>query len=126
VTRHCYDTSILIDVLRAKRRAVQLLRSHEGDERATTVVSMYELSLGATTPQRERAALELLEPLQVLSLGSDVAWTAGRAMRVLQKQGKTPPLRDLLAGTIAKAAGCRLYTSDRRFPSLEGLDLMLV
>jgi len=126
VTRHCYDTSILIDILRGKRRAERLVQSHEGEERTTTAVSVYELSLGATSSVRERAALELLESLRLLPLDSHAAWKAGETMRTLRRAGRTAPLRDLLVGTIAREAGCRLYTSDRRFPSLEGLDLKVV
>ena len=126
MTRHCYDTSILIDMLRGRERAERLVRSHAREERAATAVSVYELSLGATTAGRERAALELLESLLLLPLGSDAAWKAGDTMRTLRRAGRTPPLRDLLVGTIAREAGCRLYTSDRRFPPLEGLDLKFV
>lgn len=126
MTRHCYDTSVLIDVLRGKRAAERLVESHSGEERATTAVSVYELSLGATTAARERAALELLEPLVLLPLDSDAAWAAGTTMRALHRDGRTAPLRDLLVGAIAREAGYRLYTSDRRFPSLESLDLKVV
>ena len=126
MTRHCYDSSVLIDVLRGKRSAVGLVRSHEKEERAATVVSVYELSLGATTASRARAALELLESLRLLPLDSDAAWKAGETMRMLRRAGRAAPLRDLLVGTIARQSGCRLYTSDRRFPSLEGLDLEIV
>jgi len=126
VTRICYDTSILIDVLRGRPSAVRLVRSHEGDERATTAVSAYELSLGATTAARQRAALELLESLRLLPLDSDAAWRAGEIMRSLRRGGRQAPLRDLLVATIAREAGCRLFTTDRRFPRIEGLDLSVV
>jgi len=126
VTRICYDTSILVDVLRGRPSAVRLVRSHEGDERATTAVSAYELSLGATTAARQRAALELLESLQLLPLDSDAAWRAGEIMRSLRRGGRQAPLRDLLVATIAREAGCRLFTTDRRFPRIEGLDLSVV
>ena len=126
MTRICYDTSILVDVLRGRPSAVRLVRSHEGDERATTAVSAYELSLGATTAARQRAALELLESLQLLPLDSDAAWRAGEIMRSLRRGGRQAPLRDLLVATIAREAGCRLFTTDRRFPRIEGLDLSVV
>lgn len=126
MTRYCYDTSILIDVLRGRPSAVRLVRSHEGEERATTVVSVYELSLGATTAVRQRAAFELLESLRLLPLDSDAAWKAGETMRTLQRGGRQAPLRDLLVATIAREAGCRLFTAERRFPRLEGLDLKVV
>lgn len=126
MTRHCYDTTVLIDVLRGRPNAARLVRSHAEEERATTVVSVYELSLGATTAERQRAALELLESLRLLGLESDTAWVAGEAMRRFRGEGRAAPLRDLLVATIARAGGCRLYTSDRRFPALEGLDLRVV
>jgi len=126
VTRICYDTSILIDVLRGRPSAVRLVRSQEGDERATTAVSAYELSLAATTAAHQRAALELLESLRLLPLDSDAAWRAGEIMRSLRRGGRQAPLRDLLVATIAREAGCRLFTTDRRFPRIEGLDLSVV
>lgn len=125
MSRHCYDTTVLVDLLRGERRAVGLLRRHEGEERATTVITAFELALGATTPPRRRAALELLETLAVLPLASPVAWTAGERMRELRGAGREPPLRDLLIGTIALEGGFTLHTFDARFPHLRGLDLRI-
>lgn len=126
MTRHCYDTAILIDVLRGKREAIRLLQSHSSEERVATAITAYELALGATTPSRRRAALELLESLTLLPLEPGAAWEAGEEMRELRKMGRTPPLRDLLVATIAREKGCRLYTTDRKFPVLEGLDIKVV
>ena len=123
MTRHCYDTSVLVDVLRGVPKTVRLLRAHAGDERTTTAISAYELALGATTPDWRRAGLELLETLEILPLDSGVAWIAGEAMRELRKAGREAALRDLLIGIIAREAGCTLYTADRSFPRLEGLPL---
>lgn len=126
MTRHCYDTAILIEVLQGRPSAVRLLKSHEGRERAATAVAAYELALGATTPPRRRAAVELLESLSVLALKSRAAWEAGEAMRELRGVDRMPPLRDLFVASIAREEGCRLYTTDRRFPRLNGLDLKIV
>lgn len=126
MTRHCYDTSILVDVLRGRSDAVRLLRSHQGEDRATTAVSAYELALGSTTGDHRRAALQLLESLDILALGADPAWVAGETMRELRDRGEEASLRDLLIGTIAREAGYALYTRDRRFPRLTGLDVTLI
>lgn len=125
MTRHCYDTSVLVDLLRGRQPSRQLVASHEGQERATTVVTAYELALGSATAPRRRAALRLLESLLVLPLESPTAWTAGETMRDLRRAGREPPLRDLLIGVIAREAGCVLHTFDDRFPDLEGLDLQV-
>jgi predicted nucleic acid-binding protein len=126
VSRHCYDTAVLVDVLRGRPDAIRLLRAHEGEDRGTTAISACELALGSTTPERRRAALQLLESLDVLGLGAHAAWTAGEAMRELRGRGKEASLRDLLIGTISREAGYTLYTQDRRFPRLEGLHVVLV
>ncbi len=125
MTRHCYDTSVLVDVLRGKQHARQLVATHEGEERATTVVTAYELALGSVTAQRRRAALRLLESLLILPLESVTAWTAGEIMRELRREGREPPLRDLLIGILAREAGCVLHTFDSRFTAMERLDLQV-
>ncbi len=126
MSRHCYDTAILVDVLRGRPEATRLLHAHEGEERAATAISAYELALGSTTAARRQAALQLLESLDILALGAHPAWTAGEAMRELRARGEAASLRDLLIGTIAREAGYTLYTRDRRFPRLEGLTVTLV
>lgn len=126
MTRHCYDTTVLVDVLRGVAATVRLLRRHEGEEPATTAITAYELALGATTPARRRAALELIGTLDVIPIDSQVAWIAGETMREMRRQGREPPLRDLLIGVAAREAGAALYTTDRSFPALERLDLHLV
>jgi len=126
VSRACYDTTVLIDGLRGVPRVLKLLREHEGWEQATTAINAYELALGSTTGDRRSAALDLLETLEIFPLDSDVAWRAGESMRILRKQGREAPLRDLLVGTIAREAGYPLFSCDRKFPPLEGLQLIIV
>ena len=126
MSRHCYDTTILIDVLRNDPKAVRLLRGHEREEQAATAITAYELALGSTTPERRRAALQLIEALEILPLSAGVAWVAGEAMRDLRSAGREAPLRDLLIGMAAREAGYTLYTMDKAFPRLEGLALKMV
>jgi predicted nucleic acid-binding protein len=103
-----------------------LLRAHGGEEQGTTAITAYELALGATTSARRRSALELLEALEVLPLDSAVAWAAGEEMRARRRLGEKAPLRDLVIGMIAREAGYALHTNDRKFPPLEGLDLLVL
>jgi len=123
MTGHCYDTTVLVDLLRNRPRAVRLLRRHRRADRATTAVTAYELALGATTAVRRRAALGLLETLEVLPLDSHVAWVAGEVMRDLKSEGREAPFRDLLIAVVARERGWALHTFDRGFPDIPGLDL---
>src|SRR3972149_5785745 len=92
-------------------------------DRAPTAVTAYELALGATTAVRRRAALGLLETLEVLPLDSHVAWVAGEVMRDLKSEGREAPFRDLLIAVVARERGWALHTFDRGVPDIPGLDL---
>lgn len=127
MARHCYDTSILIGLLRDDPQSLELVCNHEdaNERRATTVISCYELAEGSNNVREKNSAAQIIETMVGLELDMHTAFIAGQHQCQLREMGKTAPLRDLLIGTIAKEAGWRLHTFDKKFPSLEGLDLVI-
>ena len=127
MTRHCYDTSILIGLLRDDPRALRLVCEHEDAEerRATTVVTAYELAEGSNTVREKNAAAQIIETMEGLELDMQTAFIAGQHQCQLRLEGKMAPLRDLLIATIAKEDGWRLHTFDQKFPRIDGLDFVI-
>lgn len=124
--RHCYDSNVLIGILRDDLRALDLVARHgdAGFEQATTAVSALELSMGATTALRRANAQLLLESMQSLPFDAVTAWQAGQQWSNLAKAGKMPGAYDLLVGATARRHGWTLHTFDQGFPELDGLDLV--
>ena len=126
MSRHCYDTSILIGLLRGDTTVLELIHSHEQaeDVLATTAISAFELGLGCTSVRERMEVAELLETLEGLSLDMNTAFIAGQEQLERIKDGETAALRDLLIGIIAREAGWILHTLDKAFPQIEGLELV--
>jgi predicted nucleic acid-binding protein len=127
MTRHCYDTSILVGILRDDPRALKLICEHEdaGENGAATAITAYELALRAPGTKEKNDAAQLLESMEGLGLDMTTAFIAGQIQNELYKNGKPAGLRDLLIATIAKEAGWRLHTFDQNFPNIDGLDFVI-
>lgn len=123
--RHCYDTSILIGILRDDSKALDLVCSHEDAEqsRSTTAITSFELGLGARGVTDRNTVAHLIETMEGLDLDMSAAFIAGQIQNELVAAGRTASMRDLLIGVIARESGRTLHTFDRSFPELDGLDL---
>lgn len=127
MARHCYDTSILIGILRDDPKALGLVCSHEeaNEDRSTTAICAFELGLGVNSNPERNGVTQLLETMEGLSLDTSTAFIAGQMQTELQRQGVTAPLRDLLIGVIAREYGWTLHTFDKSYPQISGLDLQI-
>ncbi len=112
----CLNTDVLIDLLRGRREAVEMVKSlEERCELATTAITLFELYYGAFKVGREKnvaAVRELARRLEVLELTEKAAELAGRIAAALERSGESLEFRDVLIAAIAVVNGVELCTGN--------------
>jgi predicted nucleic acid-binding protein len=115
------DTSVLIDVLRARNRRPEQLAElvRAGHTLATTVVNIAELYSGMR--QHEEAPAEaFLSGLHCFDLTGTSARLAGKFKFEWSKKGRTLALVDTIIAATAIENQCQLFTDNRKdFPMPE-------
>ena len=107
------DTDVLIDFLEgtgAAERVEELLR--EGNL-VTTVITRFELLVGARTPRQRAAVEELLAAVESLPLDSGCADRAAEVRRDLTARGEDIGMADSLIAGAALHHGAALLTRNR-------------
>lgn len=115
------DTSVLIDVLRARnnRRRVLANLLHEGHSLTTSVLNVAELYAGMR-PGEEMQTAELLSGLECIELDKSTARLAGHFKSLWAKKGRTLTLVDTIVAAIAIEHRYTLFTDNRKdFPMPE-------
>jgi predicted nucleic acid-binding protein len=115
------DTTVLIDVLRGRRRAVErltALRQH-GDVPFTTPISVEEIHRGLRDTERA-AAIRLFDGLRIAPIGRSEGVQAGDWRRDHGAGGTTLAQADCLIAAVAVALGVPLATGNPKdFPMQE-------
>jgi predicted nucleic acid-binding protein len=115
------DTTVLIDVLRGRRRTVErltALRQH-GDVPYTTPISVEEIHRGLRDTERV-AATRLFDGLRIASIGRPEGVRAGDWRRDQAAAGMTLAQADCLIAAAAVALGVPLATGNPKdFPMQE-------
>jgi predicted nucleic acid-binding protein len=115
------DTSILIDVLRARNRRrehlAELVRA--GHTLATTVLNVAELYSGMREGEAGQTEA-FLSGLHCFDLTGTAARFAGKLKFDWSQKGRTLTLADTIVAAIALENRCQLFTDNRRdFPMAE-------
>lgn len=115
------DTSVLIDVLRARNRRRELLaglaRAHH--TLATTILNVAELYSGMR-PGEEARTEAFLSGLHCFDLTATAARLAGKLKFQFAQKGRTLALADTIVAAIAIENRCHLLTDNRKdFPTPE-------
>jgi predicted nucleic acid-binding protein len=115
------DTTVLIDVLRGRRRTVErltALRQH-GDVPFTTPISVEEIHRGLRDTERV-AATRLFDGLRIAPIGHLEGVRAGDWRRDHASAGMTLAQADCLIAAVAVAVGVPLATGNPKdFPMRE-------
>jgi predicted nucleic acid-binding protein len=115
------DTTVLIDVLRGRRRTVErltALRQH-GDVPFTTPISVEEIHRGLRDTERG-AAIRLFNGLRIASIGRPEGAQAGDWRRDHASAGTTLAQADCLIAAAAVTLGVPLATGNPKdFPMRE-------
>ena len=113
--RYLLDTSFLIDYLRGDAAAITRFGSlfDGGDHLLVNEVVVCELATGARS-DAEPDLLAILEPLEFIQPGPDVALLAGRWRATALRDGRTLSLADALIAAAADASGATVLTRNVR------------
>ena len=115
------DTSVLIDVLRARRGRRELLSKlvQAGHTLATSALNVAEICAGMR-PEEETRTGFFLDALDCYPLTESVGRRAGRLKQEWAQKGKTLTLADTLVAAVALEQGCILMTDNHKdFPMKE-------
>ena len=121
-----FDSSIIIDALRGKKTALDLIESYSGKERiAITVISKYEILRG--TPDRDANLVSgLIRQFIILNFEDSVVDAVVKAYRRLTEKGRMVNEFDLLIAGIAAANNETLITKDRDFLNFESPKIIVL
>lgn len=119
------DTSIVIEHLRLKDKTLSTLYLLPGNiELFISVVSMYELYMGATSKQKENDILAVTYGLQVLPFTNEVAFEAAKIYHQLKKENKLIEFRDIFIAATCLVNSLPLVTLNKKhFKRVAGLKI---
>ena len=120
------DTSIFIEFLRAKNKTkTALFLIPETDHIYISSVTLYELLIGANTPDKLNDIKLLTEGLTVLAFSEDVATKAAEIYLQLRQQNKLIEFRDIFIAATCIINNLPLKTTNlKHFERIEGLSFM--
>jgi predicted nucleic acid-binding protein len=109
------DTSILIDLSRKQKYAIDLVASYQDKEQiATTIITQYEMLRGAPEPFLPYIT-NLINRFIILDFGNDTLVEAVKIYRKLKEQGTLINELDIIIASIAAANQQTLITKDTDF-----------
>lgn len=124
MSRGVVDTSVLIDLA----LGVELTMPEQATISVVTLCELHHgvLSAGDDHRARRLATLVLAERrFHALPLDARVAPHYGRMIAAARRRGRRPRTNDLLIAATAAAHGVPVYTRDRDFVGLDGVEVVL-
>lgn len=119
------DTTVLIDVLRARkdRRALLAELIESGHTMATAAINLGEVYAGMRPGEEARTEI-LLSSLECFPLTAAIARSAGKLKSDRARKGQTLSLADMIVAATALAHGSVLMTDNRKdFRPIRGLEI---
>ncbi len=119
------DTSVWVEYLRghdaALAKALDALL--EEDKVATCGVVAAALMQGARSLAEMEELQDGLKGLHWLDVSAAGFEAAGRLSFSLRKKGRAIPLTDVLIAVLAQESGCAVWSQDKHFAGIPGLEL---
>ena len=118
------DTTVLIDLLRGREGAFRRMQrlKRAGDIPTISCISMEEVARGIRPEEVERALL-LMEGLDPIPVGPDVAWQSGIWRRDHASKGITLHQSDCIIAATARACDARLVTGNPKDFPMPGIEV---
>ena len=119
------DTGIFIDFLRAKDKSItQLYDLSNKTGIFISSITLYELYIGATSPQKWRDAKMLTEDIPVLSFTKSISEKSAMIYQQLKKENKLIEFRDIFIAATAIMHDLPVLTKNKKhFSRVKGLKL---
>lgn len=109
------DTGIFIEHLRAKNKlTTTLYRLPEDGDFYISAVTLYELYMGATTPEKFQDVKDITEDLIVLPMDQFVAQQAAEIYHDLKKRNKIIEFRDIFIAATCLANDLPIATLNKK------------
>jgi len=121
VANYFLDTTVVIDCLRGKSEAVELLTgiASEGSVAGCCLVNIIEVYAGMKDKERE-ATEKLLESLEYYEVTKDIAKQAGEYKRQYREKGITLSLSDVIIAALVISGDLVLVTNNpKHYPMPE-------
>jgi predicted nucleic acid-binding protein len=113
------DTSVMVDLSRKKKYALDLLDSYSGKEQiATTIITKYEILRG-TPEQYIDFVTSLLKKFIIYDFNDTALTETVNLYKALKKKGKLVNELDIIIAGIALSNNQTLITKDKDFLNLE-------
>lgn len=121
-----FDTSLLIDSIRKKKSALDLIASYAGKERiATTAINKYEVLRGVTEKDANLVS-ELFDQFVIYDLDDSALREAVIIYKELAIRGKMVSELDVLIAGISAANHETLVTRDRDFLNMHSSKIIVL
>lgn len=122
------DTGIFIEFLRAKEKTkTHLLKIPEEVTKCISVLTLYELLMGATSKEKIKDIQLLTEDLVILPLNVEVAWKASTIYHQLRRHNSLIEFRDLFIAATCLSYNLKILTLNKRhFSRIKGLELAVL
>jgi tRNA(fMet)-specific endonuclease VapC len=118
----CLDTNICIEFLRNQQ---SWLASQQTHNFAISAITIYELQLGAKTPEQQKLTDLFIQNFDILPLDTQALKLAAILKQDLQKRGKIVELRDIFIASTVISHRYALKTYNKKdFKHIGGLVLI--
>lgn len=131
MNKYLLDTNVIIDFLKGKEKAVQIIKKIQKNPLHISVITIAEYNYGALRSTKIKETLDLFtdfcDRAQIITVSIDkpVAEKFAQIQANLSKKGKLRPVFDLLIASSCLINNCILVTRNKKdFEGIEGLKVM--
>jgi predicted nucleic acid-binding protein len=120
--RVLFDTTVLVDLLHRRPKAIAQLRllASQGAALAVSTVTLAEIHAGSR-PDEEESTARLLALFDVVPFSPELARKTGELIAARRRVGRAYTLDDMAIAATAITSGCALYTANKRDFEVPGI-----
>ena len=120
------DTGIFIEHLRAKdKRSTTLYQIADNSEIYLLAVTLYELHMGATSPEKQRDIAVITEDFTILPFTDEVARRAASIYHKLRLSNQMVEFRDIFIAATCLVHNLPIVTLNKKhFQRIDGLKML--
>ena len=120
------DTSLFIEFLRAKEKSnTRLYNLPDNVTYSLSTVTLFELYMGATSPEKEKNIQLLTNGLNILPFNDEIALRSGQIYQALKRKNQMIEIRDIYIAATSLVHRLPLATLNKKhFERIEGLLLI--